>query len=656
MNIEATTVSITSFNAHNINDGTNYKARFPVKTPVTAKAEVVEVERGSDTPVDSGTKIKGVEYTVVINVIAGSVETLKQWFDTGARTPYKLIVTDSSDSKSWYVYARCTDYTVEGRPDSPIFRAKLHVSDNIWRNNSSTVETWTATSSPDTHSWSVAGTKYALPIITINPQSARAGGFTYKRFVVMYNQTNTAFTNYPVNILGGNVDHATLVGAGKAQADGDDWRIFMDGTEVINKWPGGGGYNSATLRTFCNINLAPKVELTLGDTIAGAGAVTTITFQLSNANRDALQKLQSKENKLLYIGTELFTFTDVNILTLSVTGCARQAKGSSAGAHAVGDTVRWIEHDIWVAYGDSTVTAPSAADDNLKPMLDLTNSTNSSWVRTDYFSIGTLRTAQFIPRVVSSLWSKTSSSTARTELYGANHATNPNLTAIASEMGMSIKAGYVTIWRTEQAELEWRLTCPALISSVTVSGEKYRYATSWPTLALEATNSTSWTSIWTEATPASAQTWTNLSVNGTPTALGANYSSIRFAFYGTVTGTASNLAHAELDSLTHDLVYPPSITLGAEAGEYFVDVRVENNTTGDYIDLRWLAATNSAITINCDTKTVTDAEGTNIRGALTVPETRHDWLTLEPGTNEIITTETGLADVDLTFTYEERSL
>lgn len=657
MDVSKTTVTVTSFNGTAINDGTNYTAKLVRGQPLLAGSDPVFVERADDYPVYSGLRLSEREWRLIVQCKAGTVDALKSLFDTSDSTAKKLIVTDSSDSKAWYVY---------GVPKSIIPRSTkivevlLSVADPIWRNNTATTETWTVTSSGSSHSWSVGGNKFAVPVITINPQTVRSGGFTYKRFVTIYNQTSENFADYPINLLGGNLDHAALVTAGKAQADGDDWRVFMDGFEVLDQWPGGGGYNSTTLRTFANISLAPKLELTLGDSIAGAGAVTEIVFQESTANGNALERLQYKANKLLLIGSELYSYETVNRPRWKVEGVTRQAKGSSAASHSVGDTVRWIEHDLWIAYGDSTATAPAAASDNVKPMFSLTSSTNTSWVYTDYYSLGTFRTAQWTPRVNATLWaSRYTTETTKTTNYGANHATNTDFSAIASEMGMSIKSPNVAgVWRSESGNVEWRISVPSQITTITTSGEKYRYATSWPSASLEVSNSgaQTWTQIWTEATPSAAQTWE--AITGTPTSLSGNYTSARYVFNGTVSGSANNAAHFEVDSITLALNSSgvPSVTLGAETGEYFVDMRVENETTDEYIDVRWIAATGNPITIDCENKTATDYGDANIRGAVSVPSVRKNWLYLAPGTNSIKITETGLADVDITFTYNERSL
>lgn len=656
MDISSSTVTITSFNGTNINDGTNYTAHFPVRTPLLSESDPVFVERADDFPLYAGLRLKEREFTVVIHVVAGTTDALKTLFDTTDKTEKKLLVTDSADSKAWYVYAVPVAFSVGGRPDSRIVTVKLSVADSIWRNNTPTTEDWTVAVSGGTNAWTVGGTKYAIPVITLTPKIARTEGFDYKRWTAIYNQTTRQFTSYPVNVLSGNIDHATLVGAGKAQADGDDWRWYNNGAEVFDKWVGGGGYNSATLRTWANINVAPQIKMTLGTGIAGAGAITTIDLQTTSANNLALRRLATQDNKVLYIGTEAFAYTAVDLFLYRVTGVTRSIKDTSAGAHSVGDSVYWLQDDPYLCYADSALTAPTA-DDNTKPILDLTNSTNTSWVYTDYYSKGTQRTAMWAPALISSTNAKFSPTPSGN--YGATEATNTDFSAVASVMGMSIKAAFVTYWRSEAAEVEWRIYIPSGVTTVSTSGKKMRVSSSWPaTAALQkSTDGLNWTTVWNEDTPSTTNTWEALASHAS-VALGATYQYLRYVFHGSVAGSASNAAHFEVDSitLTLDSAAIPSITLGAESSGYLVDATVKNDTTGDYIKIKYPAATATDIVIDCDNKTVTLADGTNMRAALTLSSIRKEWMTLTPGSNTISLTEAGLAEMDVDFTYSERSL
>ena len=628
MDISKSTVSITSYNAHAINDATNYVAKFPGGLPLMADNDPTYVERLDDYPVDSTTRLKSRALPLVVWTVAGTADTLKQWFNEGRSTKQKLIVTDSTDASAWYVYAKLKSFTKRAKSTN-VYDIILSVADPIWRNNATTTLSWSVTSSGQTQNIDVTGTVYARPIITVSPQSARTGGYDYKKWLPIYNPTTTTFSNYPFNMLGGNLDHAALVTAGKAQADGDDFHVWWDGAE-IDRWVGGGGWNSTTLRVWSNVNLSPKIEITIADTMASTGIVSTINFQQTMANRDALQRLDRAQNKILLIGSEAFVFTAVSPFLYKVTGCTRAQKGTTAASASAGDTARWIEHDAWIIYGLSTASAPTV-DATKKPILDLTNSTNTSWVYTDYFDkANPSRSGSWAKAVIQSAGQNSPTPSGN---YGANHATNADFTAIASEMGISGKAYQAISWRLNNVEIEWRLYSPAGFTTTTVSGEKYRATTSWPgTVALQkSTDGRNWTDVFVEATPSAATTWEALAAHSAD-ALSATYNYLRFVMFGTIAGTANNLAHVEFDSLTFvpDSTTIPQLTTGAEQSQYYMSARIQNDTTGDYVDIAIPSALDAVVTINCDTKSVTLTDGTSIRAALTIPTIRQDWMTLDP--------------------------
>jgi hypothetical protein len=99
----------------------------------------------------------------------------------------------------------------------------------------------------------------------------------------------------------------------------------------------------------------------------------------------------------------------------------------------------------------------------------------------------------------------------------------------------------------------------------------------------------------------------------------------------------------------------PVVSVGAEQSSYLLSARITNNTNGEWIKIRAVVALGRAVTINCDAKTITYADGTNLRAGLTLSSTRADWLTLEPGYNEIKYNETGVVSVTATFDWENRN-
>src|SRR4030042_1660518 len=94
-----------------------------------------------------------------------------------------------------------------------------------------------------------------------------------------------------------------------------------------------------------------------------------------------------------------FTYTGKNNALQRFAGCIRAARGTAAGAHGLGDTVWWVQHDIWILYGNAAATAPTV-DGNYEPAFELDDSVNTSWVYAEFGENDGLRTGQWSPKVV----------------------------------------------------------------------------------------------------------------------------------------------------------------------------------------------------------------------------------------------------------------
>ena len=661
MDISKSTVTITSYNSYAINDATNYRASFPTGIQLMAESEPQYAARLDDYPIDTKTTLKERVLPVQIWTVAGTLDTLKTYLNSGKMTKKKLIVTDSADSSVWYVYAKFKSIT-KRKGGTNVYDVVFAVADPIWRNNTASTTSWSVTTSGQTQDITVTGTEFARPTFTLTPKTANTSTYAYKRFVAVCNETTSEINNYPLNITGGNFNHQSLVSGGKAQADGDDWRYMIDGVEG-DIWTGGGGFNSTTFRPWVNIDLAPKMEVTLFGAIASSGAVSTITVVPNEDNKRTmldLYKLLDALN-LIQIDSELFSYTGIQSSggVVQFTGVTRAARGSSMAAHTTLTTIKRVEHEIWIYYGLSTATArdlTTRAALRAEPMLDKTNSTNTSWVWTDYYS-------QDYP-ARSGSWRKTIIKSRNrlgatpTQHYGANRATNTDFDSIASEMGMSVKSyNRLGVWLEDIADIEWRIYNPCGFTTITASGEKYLVGAAWLSHTCQVQNIGQWQTIWTESAP-SASTWTALSAHS-GVSLGL-YTTVRFYASGSTSKTANALNHIEYDSITlvPSSARIPSINFGAEQANYHINITVTNNTTGDFFKLTLPGALDSAVTVNCDAKTVTDGEGVNMLGALTYgPEAvRQDWMTFEVGTNTIKVDETGVVRVDVTASYNPRSL
>ncbi len=420
----------------------------------------------------------------------------------------------------------------------------------------------------------------------------------------------------------------TVMYFSKMQADGDDLRVWNDvkGIEEF-RWFGGGGINTSTTRVFTNVDLPPAITMTTASAISSVGAVSSITLAPTIANKTALLKLRKQTYPYIAIdmgtGTmEIFKFTrssiDVNAFTIG--GTTRAQKGTSNQSHSAGATIRHI-YGFYLMYGNPDVSSPQT-DDSFKPMINLANSTNTSFDYDDFFDVDNPnRTAMWTPAVVLNQGKLS-------EIYTA---TQDTFADVASVMGGAIKVftsgGLV---RAPNAELTWSLYHPAGITTLTWSGSKYRYSTSWAaTVGMEKSNDgLTWSTIAAEATPGSSASWTALSSHSS-VSLSGTYLNIRSIIKGTLNKVANNLIAQEISDLTAtlDSNYVPLVYVGSEEANNFAEFRITNNTSGEWLEVSQTIPLNETIYIDTENLEAYTSQGVPVQVRLS-DETRVEWLPL----------------------------
>lgn len=438
-----------------------------------------------------------------------------------------------------------------------------------------------------------------------------------------------------------------VIYASKMNADGSDLRVYVDGTEV-DRWLD--GIDTATTKVWINISLSPKREMTLRTAISDSGTPTYIDFAKTAANLVALKAITLPYT--LLIDDERFTFTTKDLAGYRVTGIVRATNGTSAAAHTVGDTARWLEKDVWLYYGDNTLSAPSV-DDTKKPVLNLATSTNTSWVYSVFKSYDNLRTGAW----KSAILAKAIGSSV-TNWYSANQNTDADP---ATEMGLKIgafqKAGK---WTADTASLYWSLYHPAGFTDIpTNTGEKYRVGTSWPVNVRlqKSVNGTTWVNVWAEATPASASSWTAWTHN--TQSLSGTYKYLRYWLQGTVAATTDGIACFEVGAFTGTIpsASVPDVLLGSEQSGYYLDCTVTNSATSEYFTVKFFMELNQTLQINTDDHTVTYLKDNSAHlEVLAFSSVRFDYLKLVAGsTNTLTFDDTGTAGVTFSTKYYDRN-
>ncbi len=435
------------------------------------------------------------------------------------------------------------------------------------------------------------------------------------------------------------------------QIDGRDIRVWVNGLQV-ERWLS--GINTANTKVWTVLNFNRGISLTLSGAIAGSGAVATINFKQTTANYNTLRGLVRRANKMLAIGTEIFTFTSVDPTNYKVTGCVRAQKGSSMAAHADGDTVYWIEHDIVIGWGDASLSAPTQTDAK-KPIIDLDNSTNTSWVyalfqgTTTVDGVITARAGGWTP-------AKLFPSGLNSGYYTGSHGAYADP---ATEAGLQIRTEQINgLWRGETARVLWSIYDPAGFITVSLNGDKYRLGTGWPALMglQKSLDGVNWTNVFNEATPGSASTWTVWTQ--TSVSLSGTYPHLRFIADGSLASGTQGEAYIEAQAATlvrSSSTVPQLVFASAElATTYELSARITNTTTGDFLDVHFIMALNEQLEIDCENKTVTYLlDNSNALNTLTIPK-RLQWLTLESGANTLQYDETGVVALTFYTDYKDR--
>jgi hypothetical protein len=303
-------------------------------------------------------------------------------------------------------------------------------------------------------------------------------------------------------------------------------------------------------------------------------------------------------------------------------------------------------------YGNSTMTAPSAADDQ-KPIFDLTNSTNASRVYADFYDPNNpLRAGQWKPQKLIDTG----------ETSGVYNTTQGALAPIATVIGGTINIYlYYKFARSPIVELTWSLYHPAGFTTLTWSGEKARTSTAWPSALMQKSlDGLTWTTVATEAAATLSTsfpyTWDALTAHSA-VALGATYRNIRTYFGKTVTAIAGSFASFAVSDITMaiDTAGTPLIYFGVEEVNNYEEFRITNNTTGDYLEVSQQVPVGTVITIDTNNLTASLADGSPVNIRLN-DESRSEWLPLNPGNNTLQYDEVGANSLTLTTTWEDRNL
>jgi hypothetical protein len=502
-----------------------------------------------------------------------------------------------------------------------------------WRSRDGDYWHWDITGTPDSETVTAVTEDKAFPILYIKPNTTKAAGQIYKSWVAVVWKADAAST-YPVKL--GTMDTLALAGAAKMQADCDDLRVY-NGTTEIDRWiqdP-----NTATTDIWVNLDFEGEQSVLLGTAIAGAGAITEIV-----ANGDISG---FPGEGLLWIDAEAFSYIGKNDANQTFLNVTRSVRGTAAAAHTTADTVYWLQHDIWVYYGDATLAAPTV-DDDYKPIFELDTSTNDSWVYQEFGETSKARAGGW----TASATRVGGSALSKAETYTANQYTNATPW---EETGTYVEIN--TADTEVSCEAKWTLYNLCGITNANYTNGEYYYANNPATLSeiQSSLDGIAWTQEY-DITHGVSGAWTAWSQNQ---AIDAGSKYVRLYLYVSKTTGAAVYFHrveAADVTLTLDTTYTPDCTIGAEQTNYPMDCTIANAATGDTIQLTLNATLADVIEVDTDLKTIKNlTEGSSVYGALTlVGGVRRDWLPLLNGANILTYTETGVVDNDIDLVWDRR--
>lgn len=185
MNI--TDLEIVSFGGHAINDGTNFKAHFPMEMPPLSDSEIQDVQRDGVSPIFASKRRMGKVLSLSLEVFAGNIADLMAWFDPYDGGKQALVVKDTANSnKQWYVEA-----VTVSMPQFELRHglAQLYVDDPVWRSVTEASTVWNITASGQTKALTNNGNANAFVRLDIEPTSAKTGDYyKYRQPVRAYHE------------------------------------------------------------------------------------------------------------------------------------------------------------------------------------------------------------------------------------------------------------------------------------------------------------------------------------------------------------------------------------------------------------------------------------------------------------------------------------
>lgn len=654
-----------SFNGTSLNS-TDYETWFPGEVAdLQAQAQVGYVKRAGASPVMAGKDFQPVSLNLSIKALHDYqtlFESINQLFDHQDETPRQFICTDSEDAdKQYYVYA--TTKSTMGGHEGQMAYVNLALDDPIWQTVTQNSQAFSTTSATDSTSVVNSGNADAYPIFEISPTVAPTTDFIYSVYLQVLPQSALPWNSRPVCITGATdttFDTAALIAAGKMQADGDDLRVVRNGAP-IDFWVS--GLNTTDTKVWVTCDMPEARNMTLKTAIGATDTVTEVVLNYTAANLTAIQSMPRSGLLIIDSGfgttdTEEFSYTGRTITDtkLAFTISNRAQRNTTAVDHAANQNVRFLPYGFRIDYGSATATAPSI-DNTTKPIINLSTSSNASFVYANFYETSALRSGIWKPVIRAQTDPINSRSTYYTSTDDAGD-TDP-ATAMGLK-GLTYEAG--GLWRPDSIALLWTASFPDYVSTISASGAQTQNTSSYPTVGMYyVTTDNQQASLWSIAAQATTDyaTWTAWSKATSDSTVPATTSELRFRMFGSILGSTDVYAKVSAEAVTVNMTNYPHVMIRAEKSSIAkINCTIRNETTGESFDLVMPVETLDTVYVDTDPEfpTVT-YNGQLMNGAIKISSIRSAWLKLQPGANTIgyENLQAVANDVTITIKWRDRA-
>jgi hypothetical protein len=607
-------MKLKTWDGNNINDATNYDAVLNANFYGLPGINAILGKRHGSWPILSGVERPGRELNFEIYIRGGSSLELEQWFDPEDEAPKQLIAEDNAGGNDRFIYAICTELREVPFSAGLQYAVTVQIDGDVrWRETSiTTASAWDLTATGETKVVANGGQDKAYPILKIQPTSGKTGAYNYKRWIpVRWNSNNSSGGNYPVDIVQNAFDTDALTTA-KMQADGDDLRVWVNGTEA-DRWLQ--DMDTITTQVWVNLIFQPKQEVTLDGDIDDS--VTTIT-----ANEDISGFPSSG---IIQVEGETIAYSGKDNTTKQFLGCTRGAKASATHSHDDNDDIWWIQHEIWILYGNAAASTP-VVDDDYKPMFEL-DSSNSSWVYENFKDDDSPNRP--------GTWQTTVLDGDPT-FYGGNRGASANPWG---EIG--------TLVNTTEDESIFYIQNPCGITAANfTNGEQYAWNKDFFEAKIKSFVS-SWIDEYTIPDPSDHGTWDSWSRDETLTS-----DATRVGLWLAL----RNLSSLECSDVTLTIDDDPQGTTGFEQTNYDLDCTITNETTGEAVRITNTLLLDEELEVDSDAKTIIllDDSTNQFQALAILGSPRRDWLALDVGNNTLRFDDVGTGNVTITVTWWER--